>query len=68
MSKKQINAAKIKAAKAERLGARRVALIKRQIMLDAKMDKLRDQHRSLQFKIDNVDRVINNLGFGGISN
>jgi hypothetical protein len=35
------------------------------IKIDVKMDALRAQAKSVQFKIDNVDRVINGLGFNG---
>jgi len=54
-----------KARKASRLGAMRSAQIKRIIALDAKIDKLRALQKSAQFKIDNIDRVINSLGYGG---
>lgn len=57
--------AKSKAKKAASLGARRTALIKRLIALDAQMDKLRARQNSVNFKIANIDRVINNLGYGG---
>lgn len=56
-----------KAKKAGQLGSRRSALIKRLIVLDAQMDKIRDKKKSVEFKLDNIDRVINNLGYGGPS-
>jgi transcription initiation factor TFIIIB Brf1 subunit/transcription initiation factor TFIIB len=54
-----------KAKKAGQLGARRSALIKRLIALDAQMDVIRARKKSVEFKLDNIDRVINNLGYGG---
>lgn len=54
-----------KAKRAAQLGARRVVQIRRLIALDAQMDKLRARAKSIQFKIDNIDRVINSLGYGG---
>lgn len=54
-----------KAARAATLGRKRVALIQKLIKIDVKMDALRAQAKSVQFKIDNVDRVINNLGYNG---
>ncbi len=55
----------IKAAKAGRLGARRVVQIRRLIALDTKINRLRTLQQSVNLKIADIDRKINSLGFGG---